>query len=168
MNSLYKKIENLLENKEYKQAITACEEALSEYPEDRFFLRKLAFSYGALCNYNKAIDIVDLEIELEPDYSGLYFRRGRYFLFLSEYALAEQDFEMMISLDGTDPRNDAYVETGYFFKAYAAIRQGKYDIASQCLQRVRDDYTGHVGDGGVQTKTALLAVIAKHAENRRS
>ncbi|MCS4308744.1 tetratricopeptide (TPR) repeat protein [Rheinheimera pacifica] len=156
-----KEIDCFRKNKQYCKIIDICTTALSSYPDDVMILSELSHAYISVRNYHSAVDVSTKEIEITKNDSYLYFKRGRCFLYLSEYLLADSDFDMIIALKDSHPRNDAYVETGYFFKAYASIKLGAYSVAAMCLQQVREDFTGHLGDGGVQTKISLLKIIER-------
>lgn len=156
-----KEIDYFRKNKQYCKIIDICTAALSYFPDDVKILSELSHAYISARDHHSAVDVSTKEIELTRNNSYLYFKRGRCFLYLSEYLLANSDFDMIIALKGSHPRNDTYVETGYFFKAYASIKLGAYSVAAMCLQQVREDYTGHLGDGGVQTKTSLLKMIER-------
>jgi Tfp pilus assembly protein PilF len=69
-------------------------------------------------DYRSAIADYSRAIEIDPDYSQAYARRGWAFLYLDEFANAEADFDKALKLTP----GDAYAQSG---RAEAYQRQNK-------------------------------------------
>ncbi|WP_300368378.1 tetratricopeptide repeat protein, partial [Brachyspira sp.] len=70
------KIQKLIEEKHFEEAIKLCDEAIEkdDKDEDAYFFK--GNCYFDLKNYNKGIENLTKTIELNPNYEKAYFNRG--------------------------------------------------------------------------------------------
>ncbi|WP_020005132.1 tetratricopeptide repeat protein [Brachyspira innocens] len=132
------KIQKLIEEKNYEEAIKLCDEAIKkdDKDEDAYFLKgniyfdlgydnetiklysnnsdayinNVVISKSYLENYEKAIENYNKAIELNPDNEDAYFHRGLSKSNLKRYKEAIEDYNKAIELAPND--SDAYLNRG--------------------------------------------------------
>ncbi|KLI23990.1 hypothetical protein A9X77_11080 [Brachyspira hyodysenteriae] len=93
------KIQKLIEEKHFEEAIKLCDEAIEKdnKDEDEYFIK--ANCYFELKDYNTAIENLNKAIELNPNYEKAYFNRGLSKSCLKIYKEALEDFDISIKLN---------------------------------------------------------------------
>ncbi|TVL41521.1 hypothetical protein A9X84_12615 [Brachyspira hyodysenteriae] len=93
------KIQKLIEEKHFEEAIKLCDEAIEKdnKDEDAYFIK--ANCYFELKDYNTAIENLNKAIELNPNYEKAYFNRGLSKSCLKIYKEALEDFDISIKLN---------------------------------------------------------------------
>ena len=116
------KIQKLIEEKNFEEAIKLCDEAIkkNDKDEDAYFLK--GSCNFELKNYYTVIENLNKTIELNPNYEKAYFNRGISKSYLKMYKEALEDFDISIKLNPN-------IDRTYFEKSIILFDIERYEEA---------------------------------------
>ena len=116
------KIQKLIEEKNYEEAIKLCDEAIEKDNKDEEAYSLKTNCYFDLKDYNTSIEILNKLIEINPNYEKAYFNRGLSKSYLKMYEEALKDFDISIKLNPN-------IDRTYFEKSIILFDIEKYEEA---------------------------------------
>lgn len=120
----------LMENKEYTQAITAYDQAITLSPEYYEAWNGKADALNRAQRFSEALDASDKALSLNPDYVQGWINRGYILYNLGRYEDELTTYEKAISIDPSSP--DAW-----FNKGYSLAGMKRYDEAINAFDKVK-------------------------------
>ncbi len=155
----------LLDAEQYNMAASVYSNVLTRDSNLAYVYASRALAYGELGRFDEAIDDLSSAIELSPQHSGPYFRRGVLHLIHAANDAAQADFERAISSNANDDQARVF---RFFSGRPAAQSQIQYD---ELLYAGRDtpigvDYFGRLAsylDNGGDPAAAIEAASTPKA-----
>jgi tetratricopeptide (TPR) repeat protein len=122
-------IKQLIEQRDYEQALTACEKALSETPEQKIdVLRLRAEAFAIIGDYEKAIADYETIIAQAPGAIRDYYLAAFNCLSLNRFERARELYEVVLRL-GREQNELWFESPSNFYLSYVQMELEDYDKA---------------------------------------
>ncbi len=161
MTDFERQVMALVDARDYERALGLCGNVLGKEPRSAEALRKRAYVYGHMRDYESELRDCDalVSIGIADDFEqpSDYLRRGRCHLELGKFEDAVKDFSRVIELG---ERHSFYYDSlcAQFHRAYALFQLGRHGQALDDCRDLPDDYTTYAR-GEIVRKTALVESI---------
>jgi tetratricopeptide (TPR) repeat protein len=126
-----KEVEVLIEQKQYKAALSRLDLIIQHNPSIAPAYADRARAYNNLGQYEKAIEDYSKAIRLDPKYALAYYNRGAAYCELGQNEKAIEDLSKVISFD---PNN----AQAYVLRAVAYEKSGKTDLALRDKDKAKE------------------------------
>ena len=139
LRSLLKSLQGLVNDRDYQTAVETCARSLADVDSrnKHRILGWRAMVEWWLGDKRVALEYLEQAHQLNPEWSGHVFEKAEWLLELGDYPGAIDAAGHLIDLE-TKRGSDAFIDAGWFIKAYAALLNKDRALAHLSAANIKD------------------------------